>query len=159
MKFYFDMDGTLAIYPKEEKWWLIPGIFKELKPQKQVIEAAKKLIAAGEDVYVLSAYAKGSPEVRDHKNEWLDKYLPELKAENRIFVFCGENKAEAIGGISETDVLIDDYNVNLVEWFEAGGTAIKILNGINHKKSWKGVSIKAIGSVDAIVSALTTLEK
>lgn len=39
------------------------------------------------------------------------------------------------------DVLIDDFNTNLEDWKEKGGTAIKYLNGENSRESWNGRSI------------------
>ena len=44
--------------------------------------------------------------------------------------------------IDEDDILLDDYSKNLIEWVEAGGTAIKVRNNINCSgKTWKGDTI------------------
>lgn len=36
-------------------------------------------------------------------------------------------------GIYVGDILIDDYNVNLEQWKDKGGTSIKFVNNINHQ--------------------------
>ena len=160
MRYFVDMDGTLAVYPIEEgKWWEEPGVFAEMEPQEKVIKAIQKLIDAGQDVYILSAYHKQFPFVVEEKNYWLDKYLPEIDDEHRIFTHVGTDKTEYIpGGLQENDVLLDDYNPNLVAWAERGGIGIKLLNGINSKKSWDGVSVHAHGTIKNIVEVLMEID-
>ena len=44
--------------------------------------------------------------------------------------------------INKNWILIDDFSKNLHRWEAAGGTGIKILNGINATKgTWTGYSI------------------
>lgn len=71
------------------------------------------------------------------KNEWLDRYLPEIDQTHRIFVPCGSDKKEGIGGIRSDDFLLDDYTHNLNEW-QPPARGIKLLNAINHTRgSWE----------------------
>jgi hypothetical protein len=160
MRYFVDMDGTLAVYPTDrECWWEEPGVFRTLEPQDKVIKAVKKLINAGHEVYTLSAYHKEVTETVDEKNDWLDQYLPEIDYDHRIFTHVGTEKTEYIPyGLQEDDVLLDDYNPNLVNWAEKGGIGIKLLNGINSAKSWDGVSVHANGSIKNIVEVLTEID-
>lgn len=139
---FFDMDGTLTVWNNVAFEQLLEkGYFKNSKPQMNVIEAAKELQKSGQvEVFILSAVLdpKENPYALDEKNEWLDKYLPEIDKEHRIFPPCGEPKTNYIeGGIDESDVLIDDYNTNLNVWHPPG-TGVKLLNGINDiHQSWQ----------------------
>ena len=43
--------------------------------------------------------------------------------------------------LEKTDVLISDYKNDIYPWIEAGGTAVKYLNGINDPESYPGPKI------------------
>lgn len=154
-RYFFDMDGVAAKYISTKfPWWLEPNIFRELEPQQDVINAIKHLIHTGKEVYTLSAYHLSTPQVKTDKIYWLSKHLPEIDDEHMIFTLCGQNKADYIPtGLKETDILLDDFNPNLTAWEDAGGTAIKILNGINSKESWLGISVSAFDT-DEIINTL-----
>ena len=132
---FIDMDGVICEYnPAAELSDLEKsGYFRSLKPCRRVIRAVRHLLSVKNvDVYILSAVLpQCAAESEKEKNEWLDRYLPEIGPKNRIFTLCGESKAEAVHGLCEKDVLCDDYSVNLQEWVQNGGRGIKILNGIN----------------------------
>lgn len=155
-RYYFDMDGVLATYPsKTENWWEVIGVFKFMIPQDKVLKAAKQLIAAGEEVYILSAYNADFPFAKDEKNYWLDKYLPEIDQAHRIFTVVGRKKTDYIpGGVQPTDILLDDYNKNLVAWEAAGGIGIKLLNGLNTRKTWKGTCVRSNVTIKEIFETL-----
>ena len=76
------------------------------------------------------------------KEAWLDRYLPEIDTQHRIFVPCGSPKSAFVPeGIKKSDVLLDDYSQNLHEW---KGKGIKLMNGINGTRgSWQGARISA----------------
>lgn len=159
MRIFVDMDGTLA------KWNNVAfedlykqGYYRNLQPDKAIIDEIKLFIEMGFDVYVLSAYL---PDVKDEKTgnvltqsyaleektEWIKEYLPELEKNNAIFVPYGTNKAEYLkenySPIYSSDYLLDDYTKNLDEWKSYGGTGIKYRNGINGTKgTWKGLSVE-----------------
>ena len=132
---FIDMDGVLCEYrPKATlEDYGREGYFRELLPREETLAAVKSLIAEGRaEVYILSAVIPGRAGGSvSEKNAWLDEYLPEVPCSRRIFPLCGTNKADAVGSISENDVLIDDYSGNLFGWVACGGKGIKLLNEIN----------------------------
>ncbi|MEE0929946.1 MAG: hypothetical protein UIM53_03015 [Acutalibacteraceae bacterium] len=161
MRYFIDMDGTLAVYPSvTERWWEVPNIFRYLAPQKKVIDAVKQLIKAGCEVYILSAYNAQYPESKACKDYWVDTYLPEIDSAHRIYSIVGTDKFSYVpGGIKPDDVLLDDYNGNLTKWKSAGGIGVKLLNGINNRKSWDGVSVRGYRTTKEIYEALVGLDK
>lgn len=161
MRYFCDMDGVTCTYPSTtEPWWEVPGIFKFLAPQEKVIKAIKRLIENGQEVFILSAYNKNFPNTKAEKDHWLNKYLPEIDKAHRIYTLVGEKKTAYVpGGVNVTDILLDDYNKNLEAWAAAGGTAIKLLNGLNNRNSWNGVSVKSNGTIKEIVEVLQNIDE
>lgn len=155
-RYFIDIDGTLAVYiSKDYAWWEIDGIFRYLQPQERVLQAIKTLINKQEEVYIITAYHRSTPQVKFDKIYWLQKHLPEINLSHQIYTFCGEDKTRYIpNGVKSTDILLDDFNRNLEDWREAGGVSIKLLNGINSKHSWGGTSISAQETSDNISNAL-----
>lgn len=149
VRIYVDMDGTLARFHDEvkylERMWE-EGFFEQLKPFQEMVDGIKLLKQQNPnaEVFILSAAIEGEPPYcQRQKHEWLDRYLPEIDKEHRIFTKIGTPKADYIkGGVKMTDILIDDYNKGLEEWQRFGGTAVKCHNNINHKgligKLWDG---------------------
>lgn len=151
-RLFVDMDGTLARFHDEVQYlerMFEKGFFLGLKPFEEAVEAINSLAAADNDceVFILSAAIDGEPPYcRDEKHQWIDKYCPDIDREHRIFTQTGVPKIEYIpGGVSESDILWDDYNKNLEEWQAAGGTAVKCHNNINHKgligALWQGALV------------------
>ena len=132
---FVDMDGVLAdLRPEADVGDMMKeGYFASLAPRKETVDAVKALTKFGQyDVYVLSAVIEECAEQsKKEKNEWLDKYLPEIGRYNRIFTISGRNKAEAVGLLTEDDILLDDHSPNLLAWSRAGGKSIKVLNDYN----------------------------
>lgn len=138
-RLYVDMDGTVAVWgnsPWEEV--CAKGYFRNRPPMMNVINAVKHIIKNHPEVevFILSAVITDEHS-RDEKHEWLDKFLPEIDREHRIFSVYGEDKGKYIH--AKGDILLDDYSKNLTEWEAHGGKGIKLLNGVNwSKRSWKG---------------------
>ncbi len=147
-RLFVDMDGTLAEWKPTKKLETLyeEGYFLNLKPYENVVEAIKLIINQNPniEVFVLSAYLRDSDYALSEKNTWLDKYLPEIDAEHRIFCTCQTrvNKKEYVpGGILETDCLLDDHSPNLNDW-EPPAIGLKLLNGINGAGiNWQGERI------------------
>lgn len=141
-RLFVDMDGTLARFHDEYMYlerMYEEGFFKELKPFENMIEGIKKFIKMHPDVevYALSSSIE-SKFCREEKNEWMDRYLPEIPTEKRLYPKVGTSKADfvkTVTGIAVTknDYLLDDYNKGLYDWEAAGGSAVKCHNNINHK--------------------------
>lgn len=161
-RLFIDMDGTLVewknikieatdyedikeIPEKIDEILRTPGYFKNLKAHQNVIDCINNLLENRElDIYILSCVLpdKGFSTPRNDKNDWLDKYLPNIDKSHRIFVPDGENKIDYVPfGISENDYLLDDYTKNLNDW-SFKGKGIKFLNGVNaNKGTWNGARI------------------
>lgn len=142
-RLFIDMDGTLANFRYVETMETLfeRGYFQNLEPQWNVLEAVRKIIHSHPEipVYIMSSVLSDSKYALQEKNEWLDRYLPEIDSEHRIFLKCGENKLDyAPNGIKPEDCLLDDYTQNLILW-EPPAKGIKLLNGINHThETWNG---------------------
>ena len=141
-RLFVDMDGTLAVFHpvKELETLYEPGYFSDLSPIRNVVVAIRNIVQENPEVevFILSAYLSDSQYALTEKNAWLNRYLPEIDNDHRLFVPCGKNKADYIpGGVRETDFLLDDYTQNLTLW-QPPGKGIKLLNGINHTRgSWQ----------------------
>ena len=109
-------------------------------------------------VVPMSAFLSDSKYALHEKNSWLDTYLPEIKNENRIFTPCGVAKHSSISKVNKTDILLDDYNLNLEEWRKAGGTSIKLGNHMNDRGNddplWNGNRIRYDFSPERICQEL-----
>lgn len=162
-RLFVDMDGTLAEFKTVDTLETLyeKDYFINLKPNENVLGAIKQLIADNDiDVYILSAYLTDSRYALEEKNAWLDKYLPELPQEKRLFVPCGTDKSVAVPGlIRPDDYLLDDYTKNLSEW-EPPARGIKLINGINHTNgTWQGDKIQFTHSPEEISNMISSVMK
>ena len=140
-RLFIDLDGTVARFydasPNYLEQMYEKGYFRNLQPYEEMTEGIKLFMEQHKDVevFTLSAKVNGEPPYCEaEKQEWLDEYLPEIDREHRLFTEIGHNKGEYIpNGISNTDVLYDDYNKNLIDWENSGGVALKCHNNINMK--------------------------
>lgn len=168
---FVDMDGTIAHWRRpKEKYWDIngdvkyfhqddiydKGYFAMLPPEKEVVEAVKKIISEdnGIEVYILSAVEKNSPTALADKKQWLDRNFKDIPIpeENRIFMPCGTRKADYLNlELTDCNILLDDYTRNLQEFTtgRVNNLGIKLVNGINDTHgSWKGDRV--YGDMDPI---------
>lgn len=124
---FFDMDGVVAEFNKKATMEEVfsEGYFKGLNPMQSSIDIAKALQDKGYEVFILS---KSRGDKISEKIEWLKEYMPFIKPENICFVPLNGEKKNFIYAPRESDILIDDYNPNLLEWH---GIAVKGINGIN----------------------------
>lgn len=152
-KLFVDLDGTLAEFRRisSDEELLADGYYFNLRPATEVIRMIQDLALNNKDdvdVYILSAYLTESRTAYYDKLRWVKKNIPEIDLNHIVLLPCGLNKAEYI---KETlpnvehfgsFYLLDDYNKNLNEWKEAGGIAIKMVNGINDRHhSWDGFRV------------------
>lgn len=162
-RLFVDMDGTLAEFKTVDTLETLyeKDYFINLNPNENVLGAIKQLIADNDfDVYILSAYLTDSRYALEEKNAWLDKYLPELPQEKRLFVPCGTDKSVAVPGlIRPDDYLLDDYTKNLSEW-EPPARGIKLINGINHTNgTWQGDKIQFTHAPEELSSMISDVMK
>lgn len=167
-RLFVDMDGTLARFHDEvrylERMWE-KDFFRNLKPFENMVKAVKQLAEQNPEIeiYILSAAIDGEPPFCcRQKNQWLDEQLPEIDNLHRIFTKVGVPKSEYIpGGIDKNDYLLDDYNKNLEEWLDFGGSSIKCVNNINHKgligKLWDGELLSTEDTPGRICTQLTDI--
>lgn len=173
-RLYVDMDGVLAKWGQisSEEELYNPRYFASRPAEKAVIDAVNAVISSNSaEVFILSAYLANSPYALDEKNLWLDKHLPAVDLEHRLWCVCGDNKSararaykfevgERPYGLTPDDILLDDYSKNLREWVIGGGTAIKFLNGINGTKgTWKALKNVVPADAASIKSVLIDVLK
>ena len=168
MRIFVDMDGTLARFHDEVGYlerMFEKGFFSGLQPFQQAVQAINDLARYSKDceLFILSATVDGEPPYCcDEKNQWLDRYCPEIDQAHRLFTKIGISKSEYIpGGIQSDDILWDDYNKNLEEWVANGGVAVKCKNNINHKgligPIWQGLIIAHDASSELIRNSLSEI--
>lgn len=161
-RLFVDMDGTLAVFtPVDELETLYEkGYFANLEPHDNVIAAVKDIMANHPEieVHILSAYLTDSQYALQEKNEWLDRYLPEIDQAHRVFVPCGSDKKQGIeGGIRQDDFLLDDYTHNLNDWHPPA-RGIKLLNAINHTRgSWEHDRIRFDREPSALAEGIVSI--
>lgn len=164
IRIFVDMDGTIARFHDENLYlerMFEKGFFRDLKPFENAVSAIKELVKDNtSEIFILSATVNSCS--LEEKQECLDRYLPEIDKEHRIFTSLNVPKSEAIGHrLTDKDILIDDYNKNLLEWQKAGGTSVKAKNNINHKglhgELWKGDLIDITDTAESIVERMTKI--
>lgn len=149
-KLYVDMDGTIAQWQQDKTIEEVAtkGYFRDIPVMANVLSMLKELIKEGNvEVCILSSVFKDKHSIQD-KMYWLRNNFPEIRDENVFFVPYGEKKAAHVD-INNNCYLLDDLSRNLHEWEEAGGSGIKMYNGINgNNGTWKGFSIHSAMNPD-----------
>ena len=134
-RLFVDIDGTLAVFKPVDTLETLyeKGYFLNLEPHENVVAAVNELTQNDNiEVFIMSSVLSDSKYALDEKNEWINKYLPQIDMEHRIFPPCGSDKKEYIPEeVRDTDCLLDDYTQNLTLW-QPPAKGIKLLNGINH---------------------------
>ncbi|MBQ8625018.1 MAG: hypothetical protein IJ419_02465 [Agathobacter sp.] len=156
---YFDMDGVLAKWkfaPLDET--AEPGFFYNLDLEPSVRDAVLLLNEAGFSVSILSAvYMNGIAEV--DKSRWLDRY--DMQTIARTFVPYGQKKVDYISKEHNTFILLDDYNLNLIDWNKHGEdsfVAVKFLNGVNGGSgTWTGRTLHYHSDGATLANALADI--
>lgn len=121
-----------------------PGFWRTVDPVPGAAEALQRLIAAGHDIFIVTAtYPESVPE---KMNDLLFKYFPFLTWDQVIIT---RNKQMVRG-----DVLIDDGIHNLV-----GGDFVKLLMTAPHNKSYDAeangmIRVNNWNEIEAVIAAL-----
>ena len=160
-RLFVDMDGTLAVFTPVDRLETLyePEYFETLPPIVNVCRAVRLVAASRQtELYILSSVLPGSLYAVREKDAWLDRFLPQINAQHRLFPPCGQSKALAVpGGLQPADTLLDDYTDNLLDW---PGKGIKVYNGINGNRGrWKGDCLRYNKSPEKIAQALVAITR
>lgn len=156
--FYIDMDGVLIKYDKtaytgdNPKWLKKNGhYFRNLEPDRKMLEFVDSLHTRcrynQDELYILTSLPINTVMFNEHFHDKilsLNKWVPYIDIDHILIAVTSKNDAvEYIKDheLTANDILIDDYNKNLTEWSQKGGTAIKYCNGINNPESYPGIKI------------------
>lgn len=144
---YIDLDGTCFEFRKDATLdeILEKGFFSSLLPFDNVIKGLKIFQDKHPEIKlkILSSILDRDY-IQDDKNTLVDKYLPFIEKEDRIYVPYGKNKSDYMLASDKSHIsyLLDDYTKNLEDISSKDMEGIKLINNINSTKgSWKGNSI------------------
>lgn len=148
----FDMDGVLAVYNKGD--YLKEPMLHEIegyhyfltRPENHLGLACYNMAkASGYTVGVLSRISEG--EIGEQQTSDKLKWLKKRGITENIIITAGSKVDAAcdyfgIEHLTQDFILVDDFNENLTEWANAGGCAVKFLNGKNDPASYAGPTIR-----------------
>lgn len=174
---YVDMDGVLvqyerAAYTGNDPQYCRPGFhyFRQLKPDLRMVSVLQELNKNPKvSVKILTSVSnKGSLflEQAEDKIEWLHEFCPFIDTDTQFIAtasnkraiaeyLCSTSNVPIFQNFGINHILIDDYNKNLEEWYKAGGTGIKYINGLNDPTSYKGLILDLNMSSEDIVKLIT----
>lgn len=162
-----DMDGVVAVYdvngfrgnnppflrPKQH-------YFRNCIPDEKMIKALKLL----HDIYhinikiISNVATELKQEHISDKEKWLRKYMSFIDTTQDYYgiVIPKSQYVEKITNrkLCKTDILISDFNQDLLPWTQNGGTGIKYANGINNPHSYDGLHIPETYTTTQIVNHL-----
>ena len=169
--YYFDMDGVVAEYKKEaytgeDPVWLRKNqhYFRDLNPDRKMLEVIDRMHQrsryTGDRIYLLTSIPMNGAIFNEHfhdKISWARTWLPYLDID--AILISVTSKRDAVEYIqnhqlSSNDILIDDYNKNLVDWQKHGGISVKYCNGQNNPESFTGPKIYRDDSAESIIELL-----
>ena len=170
--FYFDMDGVLCAYDygmyKARKGQTTPPFlvhgghaFRYIPENPAVMQAFSMLygLVPKGNCRVLTGIPVGicQAEHTIDKYQWMRERMPGFRQEDFLCVSVPKHEAimTPLTKLDPSCILVDDYNPNLYNWQQNGGTAIKLLNGIN-TENLDFVNIPAVWTASEILSALIT---
>ena len=156
--FWIDMDGVLAVYRRKDYKCADPKFlhlgehyFRNLKPIEKMVETVANLdkeckkTGKGKVIILTGIHYVNDALLLEHvtdKADWLKQYLPSLDLDTQFLATTGDKGQSAIifkrAPITADDILVDDFNMNLVSWEDHDGTAVKYLNGNNNAKTFSG---------------------
>lgn len=168
------MDGVLVRYDRdgykgENPLYMQPGAhyFRNLPPDRNALALIDRLYCrsryTGDNISTLTSIPMNGLIFNEHLHDkilWNQDWVPYMSIENVLVsvtsTYSKRDVAEFINNrkLTKDDILIDDYNKNLIEWQMGGGTSVKYCNGINSPESFDGPCIHHTDSVDKMLYTL-----
>lgn len=149
-----DMDGVVAIYDMKGFCGKNPPFlktnshyFRDCIPDDKIINALQLI----QEIYnikikiISNVHKTLKQEHTQDKYEWLKEHMPFINTKESYYPIT-ESKTDYVKkikkqGLTKFDILISDFNGDLIPWSENGGTGIKYANGINNPHSYDGIYI------------------
>ena len=164
---FFDMDGFIARY---ERWAYQPDLtgispfenetfhYFRTCERDEYAYALIKEITKTYNTYFLTTVPVTMPWHIMDKIQWIKEKIPEIDPHTKLLI-ANSDKSEVADVLLKTKtlenvVLFDDYNPNLIAWRNAGGIAIKYLNGVNSPDSYDGVNISDKTPIPDVIKLL-----
>lgn len=164
---YFDVHGTLFEYDysvyKRTPVWYEEGShpFANDVPLGKMQGVLKILCDREIKSQTLCRISKGSEiamaEQRQDVINNMDKHYP-FYPKDKVCFCAGDKSLEVGRPLNISDILVDDYQPNLILWARAGGTPVKILNGVNSLMTWYGLFIDSRTSPDVTAQYLINID-
>lgn len=82
IKYEVEKCVTPDVYDKMEKLWADKSFWDNLVPVGGAVEAMRKLIQNGIEVFIMTAC---TPDIVEGRSKWFEKYFPFIKQENIIY--------------------------------------------------------------------------
>ena len=157
-RFFFDADGVLFEYDRDAYCGENPlylqknrHYFRNLEPDRKMLKLMdslnREIRYSKDEIFILTSLTNNGAIFNEHFHDKIisfNKWYPYIDIDH--ILISNTSKRDAVEYITNNpirneDVLIDDYNKNLIEWQDAGGTSIKYCNGINNPLSFDGLKL------------------
>lgn len=175
-----DKDGVIAVYephvyrpkdPNETPLFMIEGVhyYRNCEADTRIIEAYRLIqeehpeipFTVITNVVDITASKTLANKHKTDKHIWVSEKMPFLDMDSQFYAIQMPKyiKAEQLLNrkLRKTDILISDYNNDLIPWENAGGTSVKYLNGQNSADSFDGAKITPDMTPDEIKTFILNL--
>ena len=169
-----DEDGVIAIYEHHayrtvignDTLFMTPGVhyFKTLKPDTKIITAYELLNKKVPFHILTNVLTNPETLASEHisdKIEWTHEHVPfiDMNTQFSAIQIPKYKFAQRLLGrpLCKKDILVSDFNNDLIPWENAGGCGVKYLNGLNSEESFSGYKIYPDWTPEDIEKFILTL--